>query len=242
MEKTLAGKNIVITGGTGALGSAYVRKACQAGAAVYFTFHRNECRAKELTALGAHGSQLDLADIATIEDFQKKLRSEIKVLHVLIHNAALTRDSTIQNMTEEEWDTVLNANLKGPYYLTKKLLSPLFMAKPSKIFFIISRVAFQGIFGASNYATSKGGLVGLAKSLAQELGRKQVLVNCVNPGFMKSAMTESLPPEVFEKNLRESPLGRISDVEEVADFLVYLSSDNMTQVTGQTFHYESRKV
>lgn len=144
-------------------------------------------------------------------------------------------------MTEEEWDEVLNANLKAPYLLTQKLLPLLFKARPSKIFFIVSRAALQGIFGAANYSASKAGLVALAKSLAQELGRKEILVNCVNPGFMKSRMTESLPPEVIEKNINESALRRLSNPEEVADFLVYLSSDKMTQVTGQVFHYESRK-
>lgn len=241
MDRVLAGKNILITGGTSALGSAFVRKACQAGASVFFTFHRNESRAKELNEQGGRGFQLDLGDLKAIDDFQKKLRSECKALHVLIHNAALTRDSTIQNMSEAEWDEVLRINLKAPYYLTKKLLVLLFKTEPSKIFFMISRAAFSGIFGASNYAASKAGLVALAKSLAQELGRKQVLINCVNPGFMKSGMTESLPPEILEKNVRESSLSRISNPDEVADFLIFLSSDRMTQVTGQIFHYESRK-
>jgi len=241
LDQVLAGKNILITGGTSVLGSAFVRKACQAGASVFFTFHRNETRAKELEGLGAHSIRLDLSNLEDIERFQKEFRSAIKILHVLIHNAALTRDATLQNMTEAEWDEVLNTNLKAPYYLTKKLLSLLFKVQPSKIFFIISRAALSGIFGASNYAASKAGLVALSKSLAQELGRKQILVNCVNPGFMKSAMTQSLPAEVLERNTKESVLSRISNPEEVADFLVYLSSDRMTQVSGQVFHYESRK-
>lgn len=241
MDQVLAGKNIFITGGTSALGSAFVRKSAQAGATVFFTFYRNESRAKELEGLGARSFQLDLSDRVAIDGFQKEFRSTVKSLHVLIHNAALTRDRTIQNMTEAEWDEVLNANLKAPYYLTKKLLSPLFKASPSKIFFIVSRAALSGIFGASNYAASKAGLVALAKSLAQELGRKKILVNCVNPGFMKSAMTAPLSAEVVERNIRESALGRVSDPDEVANFLVYLSSDRMTQVSGQVFHYESRK-
>ncbi len=241
MDRLLAGKNILITGGTSALGSAFVRKAVEAGATCYFTYYQNETRAKELNALGAEGSRLNLAESQAIDTFQKEFRSRVKTLHVLIHNAALTRDVTIQNMSEAAWDEVLNVNLKAPYFLTKKLLSPLFKASPSKIFFVISRGAVQGMFGASNYAAAKAGLVALAKSLAQELGRKEILVNCVNPGFMKSRMTESLPQEVFEKSIRESALGRLSNPDEVADFLVYLSSDRMTQVSGQVFHYESRK-
>lgn len=241
MDQALAGKNILITGGTSTLGSAFVGKARSQGASVFFTFYQNEGRAKELESLGARGFQLNLADLQAIERLQKEIRSQIKTLHVLIHNAALTRDATIQNMSEAEWDEVLCVNLKAPYYLTKKLLSLLFKAEPSKIFFVVSRAALSGIFGASNYAASKAGLVAMAKSLAQELGRKNILVNCVNPGFMKSRMTESLPPEVLEKNIHESVLNRVSNPEEIADFLVYLSSDRMTQVSGQVFHFESRK-
>ena len=223
------------------MGSAFVRKASEAGARVFFTFRESRERAKGLEARGARGFSVDLGKIAAIEEFQKQFREEVKVLHVLVHNAGTTRDATIQNMNEEDWDEVLAVNLKAPYYLTKRLLSPLFKADPAKIFFIVSRAALSGIFGAGNYAASKAGLVALAKSLAEELGRKNVLVNCVNPGFMKSRMTESLPAEVMERNLAESPLGRISDPDEVADFLIYLASDRMTQVTGQLFHFESRK-
>ncbi|MBI4114952.1 MAG: SDR family oxidoreductase [Candidatus Omnitrophica bacterium] len=241
MDRILSQKNILITGGTSALGSAFVREALQAGATVYFTYHQNEARAKELTELGAKGFPLNLADQEAIDHFQREFRSQLKILHVLIHNAALTHDATIQNMSEKDWDETISVNLKAPYLLIKKLLALLFRAKPSKIFFIVSHAALQGIFGASNYAASKAGLVGLAKSLAQELGRKEVLVNCVNPGFMKSRMTEGLPESVIEKNLRESTLGKLSDPGEVAKFLVYLSSDQMTQVSGQVFHFESRK-
>jgi len=242
MDKILSGINILITGGTSTLGSAFVRKALEAGGGVHFTYFQNENLAEELSRLGAKGFQLNLTDSSAIENFQKDFRSQVKTLHVLIHNAALTSDATIQNMSEEAWDQVLTANLKAPYLLTKKLLSLLFKTEPSKIFFIISRAGLQGIFGAANYSASKAGLVALAKSLAQELGRKQVLVNCVNPGLMKSRMTASLPAAVIEKNLAESALGKWSNPEEVAEFLVYLSSDRMTQVTGQVFHFESRKI
>lgn len=222
------------------MGAAFVRKACEAGALVLFTYHQNQKRAQELEERGAQAIQLDLLNTPSLENFKKDLRSKLKVLHVLVHNAALTQDAAIQNMSEGEWDEVLAANLKAPYLLTKKLLPFLFRADPGKIFFITSRAVSRGIFGAANYAASKAGLVGLAKSLAAELGRKNVLVNCVNPGFMKSAMTEPLPSEVFGRNVRESALGRVSNPDEVAEFLVYLSSDKMTQVTGQIFHFESR--
>ncbi|HXV28176.1 MAG TPA: SDR family oxidoreductase, partial [bacterium] len=160
----------------------------------------------------------------------------------VIHNAACVRDHTVQNLSDEDWDKVLTVNLKAPYYLTKKILPLLFKRRMSKIFMLISRMAVSGGFGASNYAAAKAGLIGLTKSLAAELARKNILVNAVNPGFMLSAMTEALPEEVRKRNQDASYLGRFSDPEEVAGFLVYLCSDAMTQVTGQILHFESRNL
>ena len=256
MEKNLSDKIILITGGTSRLGSAFVRRALGGGARVLFTYHTHTAAAKTLMGEGAEGFPLDLADMRAIDRFAKTVKEKMPALDVLIHNAALVRDHTIQNMSEQEWDEVLTVNLKAPYYLTKKLLPLLLKARKSvignpamaandgvaKIFMITSRVALSGGFGVSNYAAAKAGLIGLARSLAAELGKKQILVNAVNPGFMKSRMTENLPPEVVERNLAASPLGRLSEPDEVAEFLAFLCSDRMTQVTGQVFNYDSRKM
>lgn len=252
MNKILSAKTILITGGTSRLGEAFVHNALREGAGVFFTYLNQEEKAQRLNSLGAEGFRLDLSDSQAIEIFARNFKARVKKLDVLIHNAAAVRDHTLSNMTEEEWDYVLNVDLKAPYYLTKKLLPLLFPkrsasqdeehAETRKIFMITSRVAIQGGFGVSNYAAAKAGLIGLAKSLAQELGRKNILVNAVNPGFMKSAMTESLPGDVIRRNLDASAIGRFSDPEEVADFLVYLCSDQMTQVTGQVIHFDSRKI
>lgn len=242
MEKILSGKIILITGGTGRLGSEFVRRALQAGGSVFFTYAQNKSEAEALEKEGAEGFCVDLSRTSEIDWFSKKFKEKTKVLDVLIHNAACIRDRTIQNMTEEDWDYVLAVDLKAPYYLTKKMLSPLFKRQPSKVFMMTSRLGVAGGFGVSNYAAAKAGLIALAKSLALELGKKQVLVNAVNPGFMKSAITSHIPEEVLEKQLELSPLHRFSDPAEVAGFLVYLSSDRMSQVTGQVFHFESRKL
>jgi len=210
------------------------------GASVSFTWHQGFDAAKTLEALGAKGWKLDLADCRDIERFAKDFRAASDGLDALIHNAAAVRDVLLRDMTEEDWDYVLAVNLKAPYYLTKKLLPLLFKKTPSKVLMITSRVGLQGGLGVSNYAAAKAGLIALAKSLARELGRKQVLVNAVNPGFMLSAMTDPIPEEYKQRNLTESPLGRYSDADEVADFLAYLCSDAMNQVTGQVLHWESR--
>lgn len=244
LEKVLSGKTILITGGTSGLGQAFVRQALAARGRVCFTYYQNNASAQVLQKLGAEGFVLDLADIRAIDEFVTSFKKKIGDLDILVHNAAAVRDHTIQNLTEEDWDYVMNVDLKAPYYLTKKLL-PLFLKKREscrKIFMIISRVALTGAFGTSNYAAAKAGLIGLAKSLALELGKRNILVNAVNPGFMKSRMTADLPEEAIKKNLELSPLDRFSDPDEVARFLVYLSSDSVTQLTGQLLHFESRKV
>ncbi len=238
-------KNILITGGTSRLGSCFVRKAKAAGYRVFFTYHQNSSSAQELQNLGAEGFQLNLADTAAIDEFAKILKEKAGVLDCVIHNAAAVRDHTLQNLTEEEWDHVMAVDLKAPYYLTKKILQMLFKASKesgsAKVLMITSRAAIQGGIGISNYAAAKAGLIGLAKSMAQELGKKNILVNAVNPGFMKSAMTENLPEQVLQNNLEASPIARYSEPGEVADFLFYLCSDAMKGVTGQVFHFESRK-
>lgn len=239
----LKNKTILITGGTSALGEAFARRALEAGARVFFTYFQKESKAEELREKGAAGFKLDLSQTAAMDTFAKAFKAEAGSLDILIHNAAAVRDHTLQNLTEEEWDHVMAVDLKAPYYLTKKLLPMLFKEaeSPKKIFMITSRAAVTGGFGISNYAAAKAGLIGLTKSLAQEIGRKQILVNAVNPGFMKSDMTRNLPEEVFTKNLEASPISHFSEPAEVADFLVFLCSDQMTQVTGQVFHFESRK-
>ena len=161
--------------------------------------------------------------------------------------------------------------LKAVYYLAKKFLSFLFRgnrrnviaspvgAKQSpsseiaslpsvarndgqrKILTVISRTGFHGGFGQANYAAAKGGVIALTKTLAQELGKKQILVNAINPGFMNSRMTESIPADIFEKNVQESLLNVISSPEAVADFMIYLLSDRFQNVTGQVFHLDSRQ-
>lgn len=236
----LKGKKILVTGGTSRLGREIVKKASAAGAEVFFTYLSQSGFAKELETVHTKAFSVDLSDIKAMDAFVFEIKNQIKVLDVVIHNAAAVRDHTLQNLTEEEWDYVMAVDLKAPYYLTKKLMPLLFRSQQAKILFLTSRTAFTGGIGISNYAAAKAGLVGLTRSLAKELGGKKILVNAINPGFMESRMTQGLPEEVKKKHLEVSPLGQVSNPEEVADFILYLCSNRMTQVTGQVFHFESR--
>ena len=240
MELILKDKTILITGGTSSLGQAFVRKAVENGARVFFTYFKSSGVARELEQCGAEGFSLDLADMRAIDAFAAGITEKTGQLDILIHNAATFANSLIEKMTEKQWDDVLRVNLKAPFYLTQKLLPLLMRKTPSKVFMLISRTGLSGLAGAANYAASKGGLIAMTKTLARELGRKKILVNGVNPGFMKSVMTGSLSEKTLQRNLDESALKSFSDPEEVADFLIFLSSDRMRQVTGQVFHFESR--
>ncbi|MDA9101296.1 SDR family oxidoreductase [Omnitrophica bacterium] len=242
MNKLLDQKTVLMTGGTSTLGRAMVRKMRQCGARVIFTYYQNQAGVEELGRRGAIPISLDLNSREGIDEAVKQVKAQTERLDVLIHNAATVRDKLIQHLSEEDWDAVLTVNLKAPYYLTKKLLPLLFKSAAGKIFFITSRTGLKGAYGASNYAASKAGLIALSKSLAQELGRKKILVNSVNPGLMKSRMTEKIPAAVIEQSLKENPLGEWSDPEEVADHMAWLCSDHTKQVTGQVFHIEGRKI
>ena len=240
MEVSLAGKTILITGGTSTLGFEFTKRALKNSAHIFFTYHTNETKARELSDLGAIGFKIDLAQTSEIKSLASFLKTYTNALDGLIHNAASVQDRTVQNMPEEEWDNVLNVDLKSVAYTTKEMLRFLFKKKPSKILNVISRVGLQGGFGQANYAAAKGGLIALTKSLAKELGKKKILVNALNPGFMMSKMTNGLPEDVLKRNRDESVLSEISNPEEVADFMIYLMSDKMTLVSGQIFNFESR--
>jgi len=241
MDVHLSGKQIFITGGTSALGRIFVKRALEEGASIYFTYHESEKIAEELKKLGAIGFQIDLSNYAQIEQLKKDLQTHTRELDGLIHNAASVKDYTIQNLPEEDWDDVISVDLNGVYYLTKKFLSFLFKKPGSKILNLISRVGLRGGFGQANYAAAKGGVIALTKTLAQELGKKQILVNALNPGFMKSRMTESIPMDVLKRNIEESVLDKISDPRTVSDFMIYLLSDRFQNVSGQIFHFDSRR-
>jgi len=240
MEVSLAGKTILITGGTSALGSEFIKHSVKENAKIFFTYHTNESKALELFELGAIGFKIDLSQVSEIKSLAVQLKTHTGALDGLINNAATVRDRTAQNMSELEWDEVLNVDLKSVAYMTKEMLRFLFKKKPSKILNVISRVGVQGGFGQANYAAAKGGVVALTKSLAKELGKKKILVNALNPGFMKSKMTDVLPEGIFKRNQNESVLNEISNPAEVADFMIYLMSDKMTLVSGQIFNFESR--
>jgi len=235
----LSGKNFLITGGTSALGHFLVRQAIAANARVFFTWHQNEAVANELEKLGGRALKLELGSSAGIYDLAKKLAGAVRTLHGIVHNAAETRDGILENLTEKDWDSVMSANVKAPFLLTRELMPALEKAKPARIVALTSRAAAAGVYGAANYAASKAALEAWVKTLAREAGDK-ILVNAVNPGFMLSGMTQEVPDKAKEFQKSLSPLGQFSNPEAVARSILFLLSDENTQITGQVLNLESR--
>jgi 3-oxoacyl-[acyl-carrier protein] reductase len=161
-------------------------------------------------------------------------------IDVLINNAGATADRMSHKMELSEWNEVINANLTASFLWTKAALKPMMKQRSGKIVMISSRLGIKGAIGAANYAASKAALIGFAKSVAKEMGRYDILVNAVCPGFMKSRMTEILPQVCWDSAAKESALGKHGDADEVAKFITYLVSDQTKNVTGQVFSWDSR--
>ncbi len=240
MFSGLKNKTILVTGGSGTLGSQIVREALGNGSRVFFTFFENELKAQELEREGAFPYKLNLTQRDEIKNIKKRISEDANHLDILINNAVTVCDKTIVNLTTQEWDTVLDVGLNGTVFLTKAMLPLLYKSHQAKVFNIISQIGLHGAYGQANYASAKGGLIAFTKSLAREVGRKKILVNAVNPGFMRSDITLNIPKMVLEDNQKKSCLGEYSDPCEVARFILYLASDNVSTVSGQIFNFDSR--
>lgn len=236
---SLSGKNILITGGTSALGQCLVRQAIAAQVRVFFTWHKNEAAAEMLEKTGAKPLKLNLNSADAIRDTAKKICGAVRALHGVVHNAAATRDAVVENMSEDDWDSVMGANVKAPFLFTRELMPALEKAKPARIVALTSRAAVAGVYGAANYAASKAGLEAWVKTLAREAGEK-ILVNAVNPGFMLSGMTQKVPEKAKEVQKGLSPLKSFSSPDAVAKAILFLVSDENQQITGQVINLESR--
>lgn len=233
-------KIILITGGTGALGSALVTEALAQHATVLFTYFAHEEKAQSFIAAGARGIRLDLSSNEGCAACIDALRGIGERVDVLINNAVAVRDKTLVSMSEESWDYVLRVGFFGVRQLTDAVLPFVRKSVRGKIFNIVSRMGIHGAFGQANYSAAKGALLAWTRNLARELGAEQIAVNAINPGFMRSAITECIPADVVQKNIEKSCFGTYSEPSEVARFILYLASDNVTTVSGQLFDFETR--
>ncbi|TNE54404.1 MAG: 3-oxoacyl-[acyl-carrier-protein] reductase [Bacteroidetes bacterium] len=240
--KLLEGKVVLITGASRGIGKSIAQECVNQGAKVAFTYMSSAEKAKALEAeLSAQGGEVKgfQSDASNFEAAQKLVDDVVAAygtVDVLINNAGITRDTLLMRMTEEQWDEVINTNLKSAFNLTKAVQRPMLKARKGSIINMSSVVGVSGNAGQSNYAASKAGLIGFTKSVAQELGSRNIRCNAIAPGFIETEMTGALDEKVVEEWRNSIPLKRGGQPKDVADATVFLASDMSSYITGQTIH------
>jgi 3-oxoacyl-[acyl-carrier protein] reductase len=233
-------KRVLITGGSRGIGKAIVERFAEEGAHVLFTYKSNMASAldivERLSAKGYHVHTVK-ADVSQQEDCKalvKHVQDTFGGLDVLVNNAGITRDTLMLRMSLEQFDDVVNTNLRGVWMLTQALLKPLLKSEKGKIINISSVSGILGNAGQTNYSAAKAGVIGLTKALARELGGRNINVNAIAPGFTKTEMTDKVPQEIIDQALAQIPLKRMGDVKDIANAALFLASNQSDYITGQT--------
>ena len=235
----LEGKSAIVTDGSMGIGRAICVGLAREGANVALNFRKHDAEArgvvKDVEKLGRKGLAIK-ADVASFKDAQNMVQTVLKewgCLHILVCNAGINWDGVIWKMTEEQWDTVITTNLKG-YFNYNRAAAPIFKdQKWGKIVNISSINGIRGKFAQVNYSASKGGEIAMTKALAKEMGKFNVNCNCVAPGMVMTDMAEKLPPDIIERAVNETVLGRIASSEDVANVVVFLCTDKARHITGE---------
>ncbi|MEJ6617062.1 MAG: 3-oxoacyl-[acyl-carrier-protein] reductase [Crocinitomicaceae bacterium] len=238
----LENKVVLITGASRGIGKSIAEECVKQGAKVAFTYLSSDEKAKaleiELSAKGgvAKGFKSDASKYDDAQELVNKVVEEFGQIDVLVNNAGITRDNLLMRMSEEQWDDVMNTNLKSAFNLTKAVQRPMLKARSGSIINMSSVVGVSGNAGQANYAASKAGLIGFTKSVAQELGSRNIRCNAIAPGFIETEMTAALDEKVVQEWRNSIPLKRGGSPKDVADLTVFLGSDMSKYITGQTIH------
>lgn len=237
--KLLQNKVALITGATRGIGKGIALAFAQQGANVAFTYVSSEEKAlaleKELEAFGvkAKGYKSDAGNFKAADDLVTAVVSEFGTIDVLVNNAGITRDTLLMRMSEQQWDEVINANLKSVFNLTKAVQRPMLKARSGSIINMSSVVGIKGNAGQANYAASKAGIIGFTKSVALELGSRNIRCNAIAPGFIETEMTGALDEKVVQQWRDSIPLKRGGTADDVANLTLFLASDMSSYITGQ---------
>ncbi|MFM1550824.1 MAG: 3-oxoacyl-[acyl-carrier-protein] reductase [Lentisphaeria bacterium] len=236
---SLQGKVAIVTGGTRGIGKAISIRLARDGAKVIAIHVRPEAGEEAQSEFAAAGvevqtRQANISDVDAVNELIKSVIAEFDGIDILVNNAGITRDGLLVRIKEEDWDAVMNINLKGTFNCIKAVTRPMMKARSGRILSISSVVGVAGNAGQANYAASKAGIIGLTKSVAKELASRNVTANCIAPGYIDTDMTNAMNDEAREQFLTQIPLGRPGSPDEVAGLAAYLVSDEATYITGQT--------
>jgi 3-oxoacyl-[acyl-carrier protein] reductase len=235
----LVGKVAVVTGSSRGIGRAIALELASQGARVVINYHSNASAAEEVAALihEQGGQALAVqADVSHADQAERLIEAALEAygtIDILVNNAGITRDTLLMRMSEEDWDAVLNTNLKGAFHCVKAVQRTFLRKRGGRIISISSVAGVMGNAGQANYAAAKAGLIGFTKSVARELASRNITANAVAPGFVETDMTSALPEGVLEAARAQIPLGRLGQPEDVAAVVAFLASDSAAYITGQ---------
>ncbi|MBU3711827.1 MAG: 3-oxoacyl-ACP reductase FabG [Limnohabitans sp.] len=239
-ELSFAGQVALVTGASRGIGAAIALELARQGLKVIGTATSDEGAAKISAALSAYpgcrGANLNVNDMAAAEALIDGITTEHGALHVLVNNAGITRDMLAMRLKDEDWDAVLDTNLKAVFRMSRAVIRPMMKQRYGRIISITSVVGASGNPGQANYAAAKAGVAGMTRALARELGSRNITVNCVAPGFIETDMTAALPEAQHKALLSQIPLGQLGQPTDIAHAVAYLASPKAAYVTGQELH------
>lgn len=245
---TLQNKTAVVTGASRGIGQAIALELAKQGAKVVVNYSGSEARAQQVVeqiqAAGgeAIAVQANVADAESVAQLMNKALETFGSIDILVNNAGITRDNLLMRMKEDEWDDVMNTNLKGVFLCTKAVTRQMMKQRSGRIINISSIVGVSGNAGQANYVAAKAGVIGLTKTTAKELASRNILVNAIAPGFITTDMTDGLSEELKQAMLAQIPLAKLGQPEDIAKTVAFFASDAANYITGQTLHVDGGMV
>lgn len=244
----LTNKCAVVTGASRGIGRAIALQLASEGAKVVVNYSGSEQKAQEVVEeIKNNGGeaiavQANVADADSVQNLMKTALDTYGSIDILVNNAGITRDNLLMRMKDDEWDDVINTNLKGVFLCTKAVTRQMMKQRAGRIINISSIVGVAGNAGQANYVAAKAGVIGLTKTTAQELASRNILVNAIAPGFITTEMTEGLPEDLKEAMLKQIPLAKLGQPEDIAKAVVFFASDSANYITGQTLQIDGGMV
>lgn len=244
----LTGKTAIITGASRGIGAEIAKRFAQAGAKVVVNYSGSQEKAEAVVAsIKENGGEAiavkaNVSDAESVKAMVEEAMAAFGTVDILVNNAGITRDNLMMRMKDDEWDDVINTNLKGVFVCTKAVTRQMMKQRSGRIVNIASIVGVMGNAGQANYVASKAGVIGLTKTTARELASRGITANAVAPGFITTDMTDALNDEIQQSMMAQIPLGRFGKPEEVAKAALFLASDEASYMTGQTLHLDGGMV